>query len=106
MCAFCKTKEKDIIHALIFCPIIRYCWNVFLPCLQAGNQHNNFFELAMWMRNHRKMDELTSFFIIAWSLWGRRNKWIFEKLLVDPKTTIEQGLSTQALFTECHDHLD
>lgn len=57
-------------------------------------------ELATLMQAHNKGNKLTAFFLITWSLWGRRNKWLFEKNKVEPRRAIKQGLSLQTFFND------
>lgn len=45
--------------------------------------------------------ELEKFFLIAWRIWGKRNKIIYEEVLVTPKVAVEQALSIQDFFIEC-----
>lgn len=54
----------------------------------------------VWMEQINAKD-LTILFLITWNLWGQINKWIYEKHYMDPRRAIEQGMSIQALFTEC-----
>lgn len=55
----------------------------------------------MWVRNRGKENELSMFFLIAWSLWGRPNKKLYEDANVNLTYAIEQALSLHSLFFIC-----
>lgn len=44
---------------------------------------------------------LETFFVLVWGIWQRRNKNIFERVLISPKGAMEQALYFQEFFTEC-----
>lgn len=64
-------------------------------------QAGSLLELAMLGKDHGKANELDTFFVIASSLWRRRNKRIFADLEEEPRTTIEWTLSSHKLYSEC-----
>lgn len=49
------------------------------------------------------MEDLAKFFIIAWGLWSRRNKYIYENINIPPQAAIEKGLSILLLDKDCND---
>lgn len=55
----------------------------------------------MWVRNRGKDNELSMLFLIAWSLWGRPNKKLYEDANVNLIDAIEQALSLHSLFSIC-----
>lgn len=59
-------------------------------------------ELAVWVQQQSIDNNLTILSLIAWSLWGMINKWLYEKNYFDSRRAIEQGLAIQTLLTECN----
>lgn len=49
-------------------------------------------DLAIYIQQSSNHDDLARFFSIAWGLWRRRNKVIYEKVVVEPKVAIEEAL--------------
>lgn len=76
--------DEDLSHAVFHYPTIRSLWNTFLPCMQNVPQYQSFVELAGWVRNRGKENELSKFFLIAWGLWGKHNKKLYEEANINP----------------------
>lgn len=55
-----------------------------------------FLDIARWVSDHS--EHLNRFFCIAWGLWGRRNKMIYEKLHSNPTLAIEGALAIKENF--------
>lgn len=53
-------------------------------------------ERVMWIRNRGKIELLAYFFVLAWGVWGQRNKWLYEKVITHPKAA-----SLLSLFIDC-----
>lgn len=101
LCVFYKASTEDLLHAMFLCPKIQQWWTFFPPLTQNMKQAGSLLELAMLGKDHGKANELDTFFVIASSLWRRRNKRIFADLEEEPRTTIEWTLSSHKLYSEC-----
>lgn len=44
---------------------------------------SSFMELVVLVKNKVTVEDLTNFFVMAWSLLNRRNKMVYEKELVE-----------------------
>ena len=89
VCSFCTQHQEDIDHLLLNCQCLWSIWciiaedfGVQLIEQQRQQRFRQFYE--WWMskrfhnRNHKKLFIL-AFFAVAWSLWTKRNKVVFEQ---------------------------
>lgn len=97
-CPFYKAAREDIVHALFYCLDIKACWPRYLPCLREINQP---LRLVVWVKSKDQVELLSNFFVIAWCIWRRINKLIYEKATLPPQSTFDWALSYQALFSDC-----
>lgn len=70
----------------------------FLPLIQGSAPVGSFLDLALWVNNHGQFGEDEKFFVIASSIWRRRNNRILEGSTKSPKSVIELALVTQTLY--------
>lgn len=89
---FCGNQEEDTAHSPFYYTELTQWWLRFLPQLQQAPANLSFLELVEWFMNHGGLKELPNLFTMAWSLWKRRNKRIFEETTLSPKATIEGAL--------------
>lgn len=61
----------------------------------------NFMKLALWVKNKGIVVDFKTFFVIAWSLWGRQNKSLYEQLNESPTSTIEGALDFTSIYLNC-----
>lgn len=80
---------------------MKYWWAHFLPLIQDSGLVGSLLELALWVKTNGKACEVETLFVIASSIWGRRNKRIFEGLMEGPKAIIERNLENFKLYLEC-----
>lgn len=59
-----------------------------------------FLELTMWVLRKGIDSLLIKFLMIAWGLWGRRNKMMNKAQHTSPKAAIEQALALLFIFFE------
>lgn len=64
-------------------------------------EHKNLLDLDKWMQKRGSKEDFESFIMLAFGLWGRRNKKNYEDVLIHSKDTIERALSIYRLYTEC-----
>lgn len=57
-------------------------------------------ELVHLILSNGTVKELAKFFCIAWGLWGRRNKMIFEQCCIPPKQAIGNALAVKESFQQ------
>lgn len=55
----------------------------------------------MWVKRRGIAADFETFLVIAHSVWGRRNRRIFEASTEDLKTVIDQALGNFKLYSEC-----
>lgn len=65
-------------------------------------QHGlNFLEITKWVMGQGEKVMLIKFLMVAWGLWGRRNKKMYEEQHTSPKFAIEQSLAILSVYTDC-----
>lgn len=104
-CKFCQALFKYLLHALFYCPKIKEWWPPFLAFMRHASTNLSFLELVIWVKSRGVVEEFERFFVIAWSLWERRNKKLYEKKKESPSSTIERALAYYSLFVDCSDSL-
>lgn len=63
-------------------------------------EHNILLDLDKWLLYRGSKEEFESFFMLAWGFW-RRNKKLYEEVLIQPKDAIEWSLSIYSLYIDC-----
>lgn len=56
--------------------------------------------MVKWVKNRGTFEDLKTFFVITWSLWGWRNKRLYEQRVKSPFSVIERVLSFCSLHAE------
>lgn len=84
-CIFCKSSTEDLVHAIFLCSDVNPWWSHFLPLLANLVPINYFSNLALWVKTNGKAEELERFCVIDASIWGRRNRRIFEGSMKSPQ---------------------
>lgn len=49
-------------------------------------------DMALHLKGVGGTEHVAKFFTMAWWLWGRRNKFIYENVFIDPRTSIKKAL--------------
>lgn len=99
-CFFCKQHVEDTAHVLVFCLNLQSAWCSALPIMREVPLNLSLLELAVWVWERKEPEVFTLFFIIAWSLCGRRNKGLYEHSICTLEFVIETALANQSLFKE------
>ncbi|CAN1788669.1 Putative ribonuclease H protein At1g65750 [Linum perenne] len=78
LCHRCSVHTESISHVIYECDFAMQVWRLALP--QAISARNDYGDFDSWWRAMLcNKDYSTQFGIIAWNLWGARNKLIFEE---------------------------
>jgi len=90
VCSFCAQPQEDIDHLLLNC---RISWNTWCTIaadfgvkLARQQRFRHFYESWMSKRFHNIIQNklfILAFFAVAWSLWTKRNKVVFEQQELD-----------------------
>lgn len=64
-------------------------------------QHLNLLEIAIWAINSGKTEMLPHFFVLAWGVWSKRNKWLYEHSQTHPKAAFDKAFPLQLFFSKC-----
>lgn len=81
VCQWCRAYEKTDIHVLFECQIAAETWR------EAGLQGNisilpkdNVFDVICRAFATCNREQCTLITLICWSIWNRRNRWVWEKI--------------------------
>lgn len=99
-CYFCKATEEDLAHALVVCPSIWSSWISYFPAMNKLNPSMYFMEMAIQVNELSDLEALELFFLLAWTFWHRRNRWIHEHDCSDPRVSIAHALSMHKYYKE------
>ncbi|CAN1752411.1 Putative ribonuclease H protein At1g65750, partial [Linum perenne] len=78
LCHRCSVHTESVSHVIYECNFAMQVWGLVLPqAILARNAHRDFD--SWWRAMLSNKDCNTQFGIIAWNLWGARNKLIFEE---------------------------
>lgn len=97
-CPFCMTNIEDLHHALFECPDIlnTSIWHEHFPHLPKLDGHRYIRVYIQAVQELGTTKELDKLFIIAWSLWKRRNQFLFENEKIHIFEALRQALSMYA----------
>lgn len=56
-------------------------------------------DIAMKLHEHGRDEDMTVFFLLAWGFWFRRNKFVNEQTIVEPRQVADHALSLKHEFT-------
>lgn len=96
-----QIKVEDTAYALILCQSIKYFWKIYLPDAVMFNRGMLVMEMAMRVKDRGSIESLEMFFILTWSYWYQRNKWVHDKICLHPSMTIENDLSLHKCYKCC-----
>ncbi|KAJ0088746.1 hypothetical protein Patl1_32118 [Pistacia atlantica] len=80
-CNLCHAEPEGLYHALVQCVDVQKLWADYLPVLER-EKFLNVFELAFHFCTAKQFETLSTFFVLAWGIWYRRNKFIHEQALI------------------------
>ncbi|KAF5444601.1 hypothetical protein F2P56_033721 [Juglans regia] len=102
-CVFCHLCFEDTAHALFFCPMIHDVYMQYLPSLQTLNSPLSIWDVVLHISDKGGLEMLTTFFVICWALWYRRNQFLYEKVVHPCSTVINNALSMQSVYKQVQD---
>lgn len=95
----CNQSTEGLSHALLFYPSISSWWKIYLPILNPIQHTNKFFiAVIKHILKIGNVEECAKFFTIAWSIWERCNKLLYENLHIHPWEVIENALSLHTTY--------
>ncbi|KAG6693248.1 hypothetical protein I3842_10G159900, partial [Carya illinoinensis] len=100
ICAFCSSCVEDAAHALFYCNDVRQVWMDYCPELGEIVSDLSFWDLANLARDRGSHDVLTTFLVVAWRLWNRRNKFIYEDVSLNINTAVNNALPLKQEYTK------
>ncbi|KAF5481561.1 hypothetical protein F2P56_002202 [Juglans regia] len=92
LCEWCTEGEKDVAHALYYCLSVRQSWKHYFLVLMTDDAQLDIIQLALKVMSKRKPEDLDKFFLIAWSMWHRRNHKVFENKILPTDQVIVHAL--------------
>ncbi|XP_042950031.1 uncharacterized protein LOC122282138 [Carya illinoinensis] len=95
ICVICTSCVEDAAHALFYCSDVRQVWLDYCPKLGEIVSDLSFWDLANLAHDRGSNDVLATFLVVAWGLWNRRNKFIYEDVSLHITTAINSALSLQ-----------
>ncbi|CAI9765177.1 unnamed protein product [Fraxinus pennsylvanica] len=97
ICSLCNAETEDLNHAVIYCKMIEGFWNNFFPEL-VKNKCRSIKEKALVFCEKKEFSKLDVFFMLIWSFWFRRNKYVHEQIRLDPRKIADKALGLLASF--------
>ncbi|KAG7967769.1 hypothetical protein I3843_08G116200 [Carya illinoinensis] len=91
---------RNAAHALFFCNDVRQVWMDYCPELGEIVSDLSFWDLANLARDRGSHDVLATFLVVAWGLWNRRNKFIYEDASLTINTAVNNALSLKQEYSK------
>lgn len=80
ICSWCVCSEEDVIHVLFECSFARTVWtNIGMQEVIREEQQRNVLYKMQQIFSKYGREKLAWIVMICWSLWNRRNKWVWDK---------------------------
>uniref|UniRef100_A0A7N2LT45 Reverse transcriptase zinc-binding domain-containing protein n=1 Tax=Quercus lobata TaxID=97700 RepID=A0A7N2LT45_QUELO len=93
-CEICLQHPETTCHVLWECPFARDIWSVAGRRIQKSpTGTSDFFSLFRSMANRLSKQELESWAMVVWAIWGARNKFYFKKTQLQPLGIVEGAIS-------------
>ncbi|CAI9756749.1 unnamed protein product [Fraxinus pennsylvanica] len=99
ICSLCNSETEDLNHAVINCKMLRGVWNNFFPEL-VNNNCRPIKDKALALCENNEVSKLDTFFMLLWSFWFRRNKYVHEQLWLDPRKIADNALGMLESFNK------
>ncbi|XP_041001634.1 uncharacterized protein LOC121247334 [Juglans microcarpa x Juglans regia] len=94
-CAFCAQVSEDVAHALFYYSNVRRGWMDFCSQMGIVDTDFSFWDLANLALDRGADELLTKFVIIAWGIWYRRNKFLYEQVSMQISVVVNNALNIQ-----------
>lgn len=80
ICPWCHTGKETDMHVLFYCDFAKTVWQLSgCQVLNMIMPDASVFEVMRRMFDSMSMDQCIWFCLLCWSIWNRRNKWIWDK---------------------------
>ncbi|XP_074378458.1 uncharacterized protein LOC141719995 [Apium graveolens] len=80
-CSWCLVKNEDIGHVLFDCCFARNVWGkVAVPEVDIDRYQGSVWDFLIPLFNTCNREKLSLIAMVCWSLWNRRNRWIWDKI--------------------------
>ncbi|XP_042974894.1 uncharacterized protein LOC122306534 [Carya illinoinensis] len=100
ICIFCHLCREDAAHALLYCPDIYPLCVQFQPLLGEIGCGKPFWEVILEVKNKGNEEDLMKFIAMAWGLWYKRNKFIYDNSSLQFSSVLSTALSMQSEFKQ------
>lgn len=81
VCSWCHVHVEDAVHVLFNCDIAKEVWhNVGLQELVIATAQDTVMSVLKRVFNSGEKDRCAMVGLICWSLWSRRNKWVWDRV--------------------------
>ncbi|KAG6629429.1 hypothetical protein CIPAW_14G084100 [Carya illinoinensis] len=104
MCMICKVEEETVTHVLWRCIAANDIWvDNTIPVQKWSLNESEFMEL--WKRLSDNLTEAELKWVAAamWRIWLRRNNFLFQDKMADPRNIIQVTDELLVLFHEAQD---
>lgn len=88
-CVLLRSRGRSLLCSFSLSNI-RDWWKKFFPTLQDFGYHKTIMDMALHLKGVGGTEHMAKFFALAWGLWGRRNKFIYEKILIDKVMIVKE----------------
>lgn len=87
LCPFCSQVTEDASHAIFTCSTLGDLWTQHCPELGVTSLPS-YMDINFFTNVLKKDNELQKVFMIAWGVWNRRDRKIFEDTLIQPQEEV------------------
>lgn len=79
-------------HALIFCLQIWPSWLIHIPTMTHISRGMRIGDMARMFLSKKEPRQLGNFFMIVWSFWHRKSKWLYKNQCIHLSESINLAL--------------
>lgn len=90
ICWLCFATREDTTDAVVNCPTLQGLRRFFLPDLMLDN-NMSLLEMAIQIYDRKLYEQFAILFVLAWSFWFHRNKYVHDNELLSPKVVAENA---------------